>query len=1154
MNLRTKASLPGNNPGSFAHVRSTELSVAGRSVRSLGTLNSIGSKSAGGRFHRALRQLSFLLVACFFLLTYSRAQTTNGLITGAITDSTGALVPGAQVTVVNQGTGVSRTTTTNSTGNYILPQLPPGVYKLTVSGQGFASQNRENVELQVNQSLTLDFRLGVGSTAQTIEVTGAPPQLNTTSATLSDVVSHDETVGLPLNGREFTQLTLLTPGAAPQEDGQQSSFTVALGAGGISPSVNGQRGEQNNFTMDGVLNNATYTNTWVIAPPPDAIQEFNVQSHITDAQFSITSGANINLVTRSGTNSYHGALWEFLRNDALDAQTFPETVRLPYRQNQYGVYLGGPVGVPHVFSGKDNTWFSFYWEGFRSSQSTTTLASTLTPAMLGGDFSGVLGAQVGTDSLGRPEYANEIYDPLTSRADPANPGQYLRDPFPNNTIPTDRLNPATLLVLKKYYPAPNLNVAEGVLPNYQFSGVTAVSSDIFGLRLDHQFTQNDTVFARFNRSNQNKTTPQDFETYVHTLSNYAQQAAVGYTHVFNPKTILNFRYGYSYVNFASNDEAAGAAFNDSINFTEAAPAHDGISLGPQISLSNGYSGVNQFAIPLGPQETMDYHADLSKVEGNHTLGFGGMYYHVRSYDDGWGASMGFTQNATAQDAVPGPTGYGPASFMLGTPDSYSPWLGNTGADQTVNWYGVYAQDQWQVSKRLVVSAGLRWDYVTPPNYHKIVSGLNVLNGKFIVTGPVPPSFAAATGPKGFFNPQYNGWEPRLGLTYQAASKLVVHGAFALLDDHNNTLVQENQNIRLSWPSGIAANLTSLDLGIPQTYLSSLPPATSLLGGLAPYASYGADPDNKIPYSLEYNAGVQQQLQGNIVMKLDYVGSVSRHQYIVPEANTALYPGPGPISARQPFPQYGGPFSFSWNDAPGSYNALQAQLQKTLSNGLFFLASYTWSKSLDWQSDPYVNAEPNFYNLSGDWGPSDYNRNQMFVLSGVYQLPVGRGKAFLGNSNRIVETIAGDWSLGSIITLNSGAPFNVLAGGDVANTGGPNQRAERTGANPYGGQGFHQTYSDWLNKSAFAVPTAFTFGNERRNDLVGPSYRNVDFNAAKDFPLFERLNLQFRAELFNIFNHTNYSNPDNGVQDGTFGQILTAAGPGREVQFALKLVF
>jgi hypothetical protein len=207
-----------------------------------------------------------------------------------------------------------------------------------------------------------------------------------------------------------------------------------------------------------------------------------------------------------------------------------------------------------------------------------------------------------------------------------------------------------------------------------------------------------------------------------------------------------------------------------------------------------------------------------------------MYYHLRSYDDGWQAGANFTQNATSQGGTNGPTGYGAASFLLGTLDSYTPWVGNTGADQTVNWWGWYAQDQWQVTKKLVMTAGIRWDYVSPPNYHKVVSGLNVLDGKFIVTGAVPPSFLAPTGPSGYFNPQYNGWEPRLGAVYQLNDRTVLHGAFAILDDHNNTLIQESQNIRLSWPSGVAANLTSLDLGIPTTYLDNLPPASSLLGG------------------------------------------------------------------------------------------------------------------------------------------------------------------------------------------------------------------------------------------------------------------------------------------------------------------------------------
>ena len=1101
-----------------------------------------------------LRKTRILVLITGLSAMHVLGQTTTGLMTGVLTDSSGAVVPGAEVELTNQGTGQERTTTSGNDGIYLVLQLPPGMYDISVRKQGFATEKRQNIQLKVNQSVTLDFKLTVSSAAQTITVTGAAPLLDTTSSTLSDVVDHEATVDLPLNGRQFTQLALLTPGAAPEQDAQQGTFTVALGAGSISPTVNGQRGYQNNFTMDGALNNSTYTDVWAIAPPPDALQEFNVQSHITDAQFSVSSGANINVVTRSGTNAFHGALWEFLRNDDLDAQTFPATSRLPYRQNQYGLYFGGPVIVPHVINGRDNTWFSLYWEGFRSTKTGTGLSSVLTPAMISGNFSSVLGtAVIGMDSLGRPEYADEIYDPLTSRPDPQHSGEYLRDPFSNNTIPTQRLNPASLLILQKYYPAPNLAVAAGVLPNYKFSAPTDIASDIFGIRMDHQLSTNDTVFARFNRNNVHQTTPGALPANPTSLSNYSQQAVVGYTHIFNPKTILNFRYGYTYTDDFSINPPSGGAFDASINFTEALPPKDGISMGPAVSVANGYSGVTQTADPLGPQEGMDYHLDLSKIIGRHTLGMGGMYYHLRSYDDGWQSTLSFTQNATSQDASAGPTGYGPASFMLGALDSYAPWVGNTSADQTVNWYGIYAQDQWQVTKDLVLTAGLRWDYVSPPNYHRVVSGFNILTGQFIITEAEPPNFPQATGPSGYFTPQYNGYEPRFGMTYQAMARTVIHGAFAMLDDHNNTLVQENQGVRLSWPTGDAANFINLDLSIPTTYANNLPSASSIIGNVAPYAGFGANPDNKIPYAMEFNLGVQQQISNSVMVKLDYVGSLSRHQYITLNGNSALYPGPGPVLAREPYPQYGGPFAFEWNVGPGDYNALQAQVQKSLSSGLFFLASYTYSKSMDWGSDPYGRPEENFYDLNREWGPSTYSLKHMFVLSGVYELPVGRGKTFLGNSSGLVQAVAGDWKLGSIISLHSGTTFDALAGADVANIGDSAgvERAQRIpGMNPYASP---QTPQAWLNKAAFAEPAAYTFGNESKDDLTGPAYRDIDFNVAKDFPLVESAKLQFRAEFFNLLNTTNYANPVATFNAATFGKI-TSAVQGREIQFALKVLF
>jgi hypothetical protein len=1097
-----------------------------------------------------LKKLRLVIVVVACLPSGLRAQTTNGIVTGVVTDSTGAVVPAAQVHVVNRDTGQERTAISDASGLYVVPQLAPGVYTLMAMKEGFASVKQNNIQLLVNQSLTIDVKLSVASSNQTIEVTTAPPMLNTTSSTLSDVIEHQETVDLPLNGREFTQLALLTPGAAPQEGGQQSGFTVALGAGGISPAVSGQRANQNNFTIDGVLNNDIYTNVWSISPPPDAIEEFNVQAHITDAQFAISTGSNINLVTRSGTNQFHGDLWEFLRNDVLDAQTYPDTKRLVYKQNQYGVYLGGPVI-------RKNTWVSGYWEGYRYSRAGTQLGATLTANEIAGDFSAEEGTtQIGTDSLGRPEYANEIYDPATSRADPANPGEFLRDPFPGNKIPTGRLNAASLAFAAKYYPKPNMNVAEGVLPNITTSVPTTIKSDVFGIRLDHQFTANDNIFGRFNRSNQNETEPLNFNTSTEGIQNYARAAALGYTHTFNPQTLLNFRYGYTLQNNFVNIGQPDAALVATMGLTAQIPVHAGEVFAPNLTLANGYTGISNFAIPLGPIETMDYHLDLSKVMGNHTLSVGGMYYHVRSFDDGWGIPATFASVGTAQDGIANQTGFSPASFMLGTLDDYAPWVGSTGADQTVNWYGWYAQDQWQVTRKLVLTAGIRWDYVSPANYHRVESGLDMSTGKVCITGAVAPQFPTATCPSGYFNPQYNGWEPRFGLTYRPVNHTVVHTAAAMLDDHNNTLVQENQNIRLSWPGGALPDNPNLDIGLPdKAYWNALPAAASFLGANNPFSvSYGADPHNKIPYSIEYNLGIEQQLQEHLTLKVDYVGSIGKHGYIGAYANTAVTPGPGPFQARALYPQYGS-FNYSLNGMPSSYNALQVELNKQMSSGLSFKTSYTWSKSLDWQSDPYGTIPVDFYNMRPDWGPSDYNRPQMLVFSGIYQLPVGKGKRYLGDANAVTNNVLGGWSVGSIITLDSGAPTNVFASGDIANTGWKSQRAQRTGSNPYqssGGGG--ASLKQWLNAAAFADPAQFTRGNESRNDLHAPPFKDMDFNATKDFSVFESLKLIFKAEMFNIFNHTNYGTPSNTVGSNGFGQILSANGQGRLIQFGLKVQF
>ena len=1092
------------------------------------------------QFNRFFVNSRWICSSCLLLLlavaVRLSGQTTNGSINGAVLDPSGSGVGNVQIEVTSVDTGLHRTAKTSDAGTYSVPQLPPGNYDVSAQKQGFATESRRAVQLLVNQNATLDFKLSISAVSQTIEVNAAPAALNTTAATLGDVVQHQQIVDLPLNGRNFTQLTLLTPGSAPQESGQQGAFTVKQGAGAISPSVNGQRGQQNNFTMDGLLNNAVFTNIWAISPPPDALQEFNVQSHITDSEFAISSGANINIVSRSGTNEFHGALWEFLRNDALDARNFFDAQKPPYRQNQYGVTFGGPVRLPY-FNGKDNTWFQAYWEGFRSVQSLSYFASVPTAAMRQGDFSGI---------------SAQIFDPATSRPDPANPANIIRDPFAGNVIPTNRLSPTTQLVLQKYYPLPNLNVGPSVLPNYQFAGTNNTQSDQAGIRIDHRFGDNDSLFGRYNRSNSTLLRPEGLPSYQQSLVNYAQTLALGYTHLFSPTTILNVHYGYTNTNFGEYDGAAGDAFLAATNFSQLAPAKNGIALGPEVGLSNGYTGVSQFAIPLGPQYNNDGHADLSLVRGNHTIGVGVMIYHIHSFDDGWGMSVNFAQNGTSQGGVVNGTGSGAASFMLGLPDNISGFLGNTSANERGWWYGGYVQDQWQASKALTVTMGLRYDLVLPPSYgSKTVSGLDVETGNFLISGPAPPLYPTPNVRKTYYDPHYNGFEPRFGVAYRASVKTVIRSAFAIFDDHNNTLVQETQDPRISWPEGVGISVIGLNRALPNTTFGNLPTTSSFFNPLQPYVDFGADPRNKIPYVMEYNAGVEQQLSNSLVLSVDYVGSVGRHNFIQPVANTAVVPGAGAISLRQPYPAYGGSFSYDENVGNSSYNALQAKLQKSLSFGLNFLASYTWSKSLDIQSEGQSGSIETIYDLGRDWGPSDFNRTQLFVLSGTYQLPFGKGKTFLSNANGFVKAIAGNWNVGGVLTFNTGQPFSISAGGDIANVGGGSQRAEVVGS-PY--SGYQQSRLEWFNTAAFALPATYTFGNEGRNNLTGPPTNNVDFITFKDFPIKERLTLQLRGEFFNVFNHTNFGVPDNNVQDAAFGQITTTSTAPREIQFALKLLF
>jgi hypothetical protein len=1135
-------------------------------------------------FNRVLFSVALLLTG-FCLVQSVQAQTLNGLLTGRISDYSGATVPGAQITAVNQATGETRTANSNEQGIWLIPQMSPGTYKVAVAKQGFATVAQDNVKLDVNGSITLNFQLKVGVVNETIQVTTAPPLLNTTSATLSTVVGHQEVVDLPLNGREFTQLALLSPGAAPVGGYQQGSFTISEGGGGISPSVNGQRGQSNNFTIDGIENNQLFDNAWAISPPPDAIQEFNVQAHMTDAQFGVSSGANINVQTRPGTNSFHGAAWEFVRNNAFDANTYPNATRPFYHQNQYGFFVGGPIFKNHTF-------FSGYWEGYRFGRASTQFGSTLTSDEIAGDFSQFVGKTViGTDHLGRPEYAHELYDATTSRPDPVTPSLTIRDPFPaapggspGSMIPSNYISPQALIFIKKYYPAPNMNVAPGVFPNFEYFGKSVKNGDQFGARFDQQLKNNDSVFVRLARNNIHSIGPAAFNTLPGGIVlNFANEIELGYTHIFDLKTILNIRAAFVFENLASN---SGETYDPTLTAAMGTQLVSVPRLGADVPLGsvlgNGVTAISNVFNPLGPSSFYEYNIDASRTMGNHTISGGGMFLPIRQVTDDIVARVTSTEAGTSLNGnASGATGLGPASYLEGIVDQYYTYNLLKNLDLTVPWWAFYGQDQWKVTQKLVLTFGTRWDYIAASNYHRSALVFDPITGKMWGVGSIPTSPALTAllpvgnptlyqAGQGYFATNKNGWEPRFGATYQFLTNTVGHLAFALMDQHDNQLIQGNQNLALNWPNGSNQTLSNLDTGVPKMYLNTLPTQASLLDKGNPAVGTTARQNTPISYVEEYNVGIQQQLPDNLVLNVDYVGSVGRHQWANTQANTAMYPGPGSIQSRAQYPQYGILGTIGAMD-PTSYNGLQAKLVRPFASGATFTASYTWSKSLDVQSDPYGPApKPNWYNPLALWGRSLFDIPQLFVFSGVYQLPFGNGRQFMHTPNQFIQVALGGWQAAGILSLHSGTPLFVGSGADFANTGWGFEPAVRGLLSPYtkakgGASGLKQ----WLTPPtpytgtalpdpstfAFAVPLPYTVGNEKRNDLSNPGYKNVDFNVQKNFPLWESAEFQFRTEFFNLFNHTNYAGTSgNANTPSGFGLITTVNGNARIIQFSGKINF
>jgi len=942
-----------------------------------------------------------------------------------------------------------------------------------------------------------------------------------------------------LQQNHFTRLTLLLPGASPG-----ASAGTGFLIGGTTVAVTGNRSDQNNYTLDGVNNNETFFKHYGIRPSLDAIQEFKIQTNITSAEYGEAAGANINVAIKSGSNGFHGSLFEFLRNDVFDARETFSARKQKFRWNQFGATFGGPIR-------KDQTFFFGNYEGFRLRREGNSLTTVPTAAMMRGDFSRNVDGTL----------APQIYDPLTTRPNPNGPG-FIRNPFPGNLIPSNRFNPVSLEWQKNLY-APSPENRPGNLLNFQNLTSTAGTDDQFTFRIDHQFSDKNMIFGRYSYADYDRLQPQALPGTEVTFLNEFRNYVISDTHLFSPTTILDIKFGYNEDNIERGTPPLGTGipglvavglrdipgkFRDKFDF-------------PLSMTVQGLAGGGLTAFQSGPQKTWQILPSLSKVQGTHNLKIGADLKVRHVLHDGAFADLRHDRLTTSdpQDTA-GITGVPYASFLLGYPSSAGRTLplkapgcdSCTEAHMKQDLWHFYVQDDIKVSRNLTLNLGLRYEYSSwyrslndPPNSSWFDSQADGGRGKFVWAGPNPITGEAPNTTPSFIAPDKNNWAPRFGLAYLLGQKTTIRTGYAIF--YGSSIAWEGNHMRGNWPFAVGQDLPvnrpTTENPLPQNSTNSAFPPLDLKG-VPPSAQHTARRDNRMPYVQQWNFGIQQQLVEDLVVEINYVGSKGTRLSAFISGNDAR-PGPGEIQPRRPYPQHLGAFSENRSDAVSSYHGMTVKVEKRFSKGLSYGANYSWSKSIDLNSQWGGTSPPNAYDARATAiGLSDFDRRHIFSSDLVYLLPTSSLRGFSGH-------LVNGWQINGIVQLRSGRPLNPTLTFDNANVG---SRGNFQRPNVVGDIEGPKTRQQWFNTSAFAVPLQYTFGNAGRNIIEGPGYANVDFALYKNFVLREgKDRIQFRSEFFNIFNRTNFNNPGTGFGTPGFGRI-TGTDSARQIQFALKYLF
>jgi len=1093
---------------------------------------------------RASRGALLLLCTLSALSSVAWAQTTNATIVGDVVDQSGAPIAGADITVRNAETGISRQLKTDDAGTYRVFPLNPGTYEVTAASRGMKTQVQRNVVLDAAANAKVDFHLDVGVVNETVEVQAAAALLQTQDASVGGTVTGTEVSRLPVNGRNYTRLILLLPGTSDQ-GGSQSNGTFS---GTNMISVNGQRRQDNNFTVDGVDNNFMMMNSPGMSPSMDAIQEFRVLDN-TSAEFGRSSGSNVNIVIKSGTRDLRGSAYEYLRNDKFDANDFfankNATGKLPYRQNQYGVAVGGPVIIPKLYHGREKTFWFFNWEGFRERQGQTNISSYPIQAQRNGDFS----------SLGKP-----IYDPLTGTLG-ADGKTVVRQQFANNIIPANRISPAIKFMLDTMILLPN---RPGVTQNFVNTQGLSNDRDAINVRGDHNFSAHDSVSFRYSRQRVGQILPQG-NPYLSQVSRFdVDNYMASWTHIFNPTSVLEVKFGRNVPNLPQPT-------NNSRIQRQEFLTKSGISMFIPDVLFNpipAFSAGGEWSIGSGGQITGDhinqFIGNYSKTIGSHTLKIGANYsrrHFSTNTTNPMDGNADFDPSLTnlASNANSGDSF---ASMLLGYPAQIRRGTGNTVTEAQINPQSYYVQDDWRVNGKLTVNIGLRYEAIPAPvedtdRLGNLVIG-RAQNGAYsgtLLWASVNPEVDPVTGKanepphtggygRSLMRNNYLDFAPRIGLAYQITNKTVIRGAYGIF--YNSTFVQELQDMRKFWPYTIQQNFSANQGVRPDLLITDPGPSfsnTSAIGG------WPQNPENRTPYSEQWNLTVQRQLLNDMTLDVGYVGNVNKRQVGYDPINSAVTPGPGPIQPRRLLPAFGD-LDGGANKFNSMYNSLRVHLVKRFSRGIQMNANYTWGRAMTNSSSLAEATVQNPYNLRQEWERASIDLRHIFQLSYVYELPFGHGKRFGANWNGVTNAVLGGWSAEGITRAQTGAPLNPRINQDRANVGRTYQRPDATGIDPNAGP---QTPDAWFNVSAFALPAPYTYGTSGAFVINAPGRYNWDLAMQKDFRWLERQSIQFRAEAFNLPNSVSMGNPDTTFDGNHFGQI-TSATAARIIQFALRYSF